>query len=150
MQKIQEEFKRAKRYQTPLAILMLDADNLKIINDTYGHAAGDQALRHVAKLFSDNLRECDFPGRIGGDEFGIILPNTGLQHGKQLAERLKQIIEQQSVEINGDKFLVTMSIGLTVVFAADNTIDDLLRRADKALYQAKSAGGNMVFELSAL
>lgn len=147
MQKIQEEFNRAKRYQTPLTLLMLDMDNLKWINDTHGHGAGDQVLRHIAKAFTDSLRESDFSGRIGGDEFGIILPNTGMGDGLQLAERLKLTIERQRIDIRGGFVQFTMSIGVAVLSEVDNTIDDLLRRADVALYQAKNAGGNKVVNL---
>ena len=142
MQRIQSELNRAKRYQTPLCLLLLDADQLKKINDTHGHAAGDQMLRKIATTCRDHFRESDFPGRIGGDEFGIILPNTSLQDGLRLAERLRDIIGQQRFEINGKSVQFTISIGAAALSDLDTNIDDLLRKADIALYQAKNVGGN--------
>ena len=144
MQKIQEEFNRSKRYNTQLSLLMLDTDNLKEINDTFGHAVGDQVLQQIAKAFEENSREIDFAGRLGGDEFGIILPNTRIDEAFQLAKRLKQILSNQVVELQGKEIQFTMSIGIAVITGKDDTIDDLLRRADLALYQAKNSGRNQV------
>jgi diguanylate cyclase (GGDEF)-like protein/PAS domain S-box-containing protein len=144
MQKFQEEFTRARRYQTPLALLLLDTDNFKSINDTYGHLAGDQVLRQAAQVFSEYLRENDYPGRIGGDEFGIILPNTGVEDALNLAERLRQILSQQRVEIYENEIQFAMSIGVSEFHGNNDLVDDLIRRADEALYQAKNAGRNQV------
>ena len=144
MQKIQDEFMRANRYLTPLTILMLDTDNFKSINDTYGHAAGDQVLRRVAIVFGEYLRETDFPGRLGGDEFGIILPNTGLDDALQLAERLRAILAKQRVEMHNNIIQFTMSIGVAEFQGKNDSLDNLFRRADISLYQAKNDGRNQV------
>ncbi len=144
MQKIREEFSRSQRYTIPLSLLMLDADKFKDINDTHGHAVGDLVLKKIADTFCDNLRETDFSGRMGGDEFGIILPNSGLDEALKLAERLRAILAQQIIEAHEEVIHFTMSIGVSVMTGVDDTIDDLLRRADIALYQAKNNGRNRV------
>lgn len=144
MLKIQEEFARAKRYKNPLALLMMDLDNLKIINDTFGHLAGDQVLLQAARVLSDYLRETDLPGRFGGDEFGIILPNTGLLEATQLGERLRQIFTQQRIEIHQNEIQFSMSLGVAELCDNDGNADDLIHRADDALYHAKTSGRNQV------
>jgi diguanylate cyclase (GGDEF)-like protein/PAS domain S-box-containing protein len=144
MQKIHEEVNRAKRYQATLSLMLLDIDNLKEINDTHGHAAGDQVLHQIAKTFNQNLRQFDFSGRLGGDEFGVILPNTSQHDAVQLAERLRRIFANQVIEMKDEEIQFTMSIGLTVLAGLDDAIDDLFRRADQALYKAKNSGRNLV------
>lgn len=148
MHKAQEEVSRAKRYRSSLALLMIDGDNFKAINDTYGHATGDQVLRLVANIFKKNLRESDFPGRIGGDEFGILLPNTDIEAAVQLAERLRQNLADEELEIRGIVIKFTLSIGVAVLTGKRDTIDALFRRADVALYQAKDMGRNRVTPFS--
>lgn len=148
MHKIQEEVSRAKRYRSPLVLFMIDVDNLKEINDTYGHPAGDQVLRQVARMFQDNLRQIDFSGRIGGDEFGIILPNTSLDDAKKLADRLLETLSQNSVEYRGASIHFTLSIGGTVLLGKEDSVDELIRRSDLALYQAKNSGRNQIVSIS--
>ena len=147
-QRGEEEFSRSRRYQMPLSLLMLDADKFKDINDTFGHEAGERVLRQVATLFTQCLREVDIAGRLGGDEFGIILPNTALDEALPLAERLRQTIARQSIEVRGKYIRFTMSIGVAELTAEMDSIDDLFRRADTALYQDKRSGRNHVIRES--
>ncbi len=137
-----EEFTRCRRYQTPLSLLLLDGDKFKDINDTYGHEAGDEVLRQTAKLFRKNLREVDITGRLGGDEFGILLPNTALKDALVLAEKLCQLISKQSIELRGRHIGYTMSIGAAETTPEMGTIDDLFRSADTALYRDKNRNRN--------
>jgi diguanylate cyclase (GGDEF)-like protein len=140
----EEEIKRAQRYRTPLSLIMLDIDKFKNINDTYGHAAGDDVLRLVANLLGQNARDIDLSARIGGEEFGILLPNTKGAGALVFAERLRQMIENSGHKVEEKVVHVTVSVGL-VEFSVDmKNLDALLHKADIALYQAKEQGRNRV------
>jgi diguanylate cyclase (GGDEF)-like protein/PAS domain S-box-containing protein len=140
MQRGAEEVKRASRYRQPLAILMLDIDEFKKVNDRHGHAAGDVALQQVAAALKASLRETDIIGRLGGEEFAILLPDTPLQAAVLLAERIRLSIANMSVMVSS----ITISVG-AVAFTHEMTgIDDLLRNADAAMYRAKNNGRNCV------
>lgn len=136
-----KEMQRTIRYNRPLSIIVADIDQFKIVNDTYGHAAGDEALKAVAKVITTNLRNNDFPARIGGEEFAIILPETNLESAIILAERIRTVLEE-SVKV-GEK-PVTCSLGIGVLHKDDISINSLLSRADAALYVAKNNGRNRV------
>ena len=140
----EKEIERARRYNKQLAVIMVDLDQFKAINDTYGHLVGDQVLRAVAKACNQALRKVDIVGRYGGEEFTIILPEIGLEGAKYVAERLRTLIA--AIEIKTDQGLVkvTISQGLAASDEKHNTLEILLERADKALYTAKSTGGNQV------
>ncbi len=146
MQRGEEEFKRENRINQPLTLLMLDIDKFKHVNDAYGHAVGDQVLQQLATIFKSNLREIDILARLGGEEFAMLLPNTGLEEALLLAERVRQAVESTRINLlNGDVQLsVTISIGVTAYSEKMSTISDLLRKADKALYRAKHSGRNCV------
>jgi diguanylate cyclase (GGDEF)-like protein/PAS domain S-box-containing protein len=139
-----EEFHRAQRYQSHLSVLMLDMDELKGINDQYGHAAGDAVLRLVTAALKNNLREVDIPGRLGGDEFGVLLPDTTLEGAQLVAERLRAAIEGQFVSVADQSVHTTASLGAAEFGAGMASFDELVRQADSALYAAKSAGRNRV------
>ncbi|HUH61175.1 MAG TPA: diguanylate cyclase [Candidimonas sp.] len=124
-------------------IMMLDIDHFKRVNDTYGHAVGDIVLRHIAKTMKAALRANDVPGRLGGEEFAILLPHTGLAEGLAIAERIRQGVEQTNITANGHDIRITISIGVSVV-CADYTPDAALQQADDVLYKAKEAGRNRV------
>lgn len=126
------------------SFILLDLDNFKEINDTYGHPVGDKVLIRCAKRIRHNLRDDDVLGRLGGEEFGILLPNVSLAEAEKLADRLRQSIEAPADEAP----TVTASFGV-VEARSDCTISGLLTRADKALYQAKRAGKNRVYASSA-
>lgn len=145
------ELDHARRMGRPMAVLMLDIDRFKSINDRWGHAAGDEALRRIAAVSRNGLREPDILGRLGGEEFAVALPNTGLDGARIIAERLRALIAEQVMESpSGDRFTMTASIGVAAHAAAHPTdlvaddIDTLLGRADAALYRAKAAGRNRV------
>ncbi|WP_162175136.1 GGDEF domain-containing protein [Fodinicurvata fenggangensis] len=138
------EIYRAGREGTPPGILLiLDIDHFKHINDTFGHAAGDEVLKHLARSWTALLRESDILGRIGGEEFAVLLPATGMQEGQEVAERLRQATETEAVVYNDSSFSVTLSIG-GVSIQQNEAIDQALNRADRLLYRAKAAGRNRV------
>lgn len=141
----QQELTRTLRYGHPLSLLMLDIDHFKKVNDTYGHLAGDQVLQALAACCQAQLREVDIAGRIGGEEFTILLPETDAGEACEVAERLRQMLADLGVaQSDGPPIRFTVSIGVACVGAATNTIDQLLQHADEALYQAKNNGRNRV------
>ncbi|WP_373483816.1 diguanylate cyclase [Acetobacterium sp.] len=143
--------RNAIRYQTEAvewAMLMLDIDLFKQINDTYGHAVGDQALWGFAEICKKNVRKTDLIGRIGGEEFAICLEHTGFEEALQMARRLcKNVAASELVLDNGTVIKYTVSIGLSLPRTADETFEEVLKRADTAMYSAKNNGRNRV-ELS--
>jgi diguanylate cyclase (GGDEF)-like protein/PAS domain S-box-containing protein len=141
-EQLENEFQRVKRYGDPLAILIYDVDSFKTINDTYGHDAGDLALQKMASTLRQVLRQVDIIGRLGGEEFGVLLPNTGLNEAVRLAERVRQCIAQMPLEAQDGRFVITISIGVAACDETVADIDVLVKHADVALYQAKEAGRN--------
>jgi diguanylate cyclase (GGDEF)-like protein/PAS domain S-box-containing protein len=144
MQRGAEEFKRARRNNQPLALLMLDVDQFKKVNDTHGHEAGDMALQQIAAVLKSTLRETDILGRMGGEEFAILLPNTQSKEAGLLAERILQAVGVLLFKIPGKLLTITVSIGVVVITDEMSGLDDLLRNADLAMYSAKRRGGNRV------
>ncbi len=138
------EFEIAVRYQQPLSIIMFDIDHFKRVNDTFGHAAGDQILQQVAQVANAQLRAADIIGRYGGEEFVIVLPMTSAEHAYPLAERLRQEVEALRVPTEKGDAAVTISIGIVEMSQNQPTIsvENLIRRADEAMYTAKQAGRN--------
>ncbi len=146
MQRGEQEFRRAKRSQRPLSAMMIDIDKFKNVNDTYGHESGDTVLKQVAARLKNNLREIDLLGRVGGEEFAVLLPETSLREASISAERVRQAIQNEFFELPGGSLTIstTICIGVAVVTDKISDIDDLLRNADAALYQAKNSGRNRV------
>lgn len=145
MQQAEQELTRTVRYNCNLSIFMLDIDHFKKINDTYGHKCGDLVLKKLAATCQQVLREVDIIGRIGGEEFAILLPETDKEQAIEVAERLREAIGNAEVAIeNGLPVRFTASIGVTSLTGEDKNMDVLLNIADKALYQAKNAGRNKV------
>jgi diguanylate cyclase (GGDEF)-like protein/PAS domain S-box-containing protein len=139
------ELLRAKRYQKKLSLLMLDLDDFKHINDTYGHKAGDIVLTQIALICRNVLREIDIIGRLGGEEFAVVLPETDLDYAIEVAERLREVVALTRISINDNTGLhMTVSIGVASLAAYHDNVDALLLSADKALYLAKGAGKNQV------
>ena len=132
------EFSRSIRYLNPLTVLFIDIDNFKIVNDTYGHDIGDKVLKKFANLISINCREFDVFARWGGEEFILMLPQTNINDGYKLAEKIRNIIASHEFEQLGT---LTCSIGLSMLHKGDSH-ESLIKRADNALYKAKSAGRN--------
>jgi len=138
------EIERARRYKHPLSAIMLDIDNFKQVNDTYGHSIGDQVLRALTRECLDSLREVDILGRYGGEEFAIILPETECQAACKTAERLRQRIENKPFKTTKGELLLTISLGVAELIDDIPDMATLLDLADSALYVAKQSGRNRV------
>jgi len=138
------EFSRARRYNYNLALVMLDLDQFKLLNDTYGHQGGDKVLIDTAKIINEHVRMGDLFGRYGGEEFAVILPNTDLAGAKEVAERIRQIIANNSICYQEQSISVTVSLGVAVIDEQDSHYEDLISRTDIALYRAKNTGRNRV------
>lgn len=139
-----QEFERARRYQMPLSLLMIDADRFKSINDRFGHHIGDEVLKALAMIGRRQLREIDLLARLGGEEFAILLPQTDFADAWVVAERLRQTIAEHTVDTKQGLLNFTISLGLSSLDPVTADLDDLLRQADVALYQAKQNGRNRV------
>lgn len=137
------EYQRLLRYQRTLSVVMFDVDHFKKINDSYGHDIGDAVLKSVATIVEETIREYDYAFRMGGDEFLLLLPETDEKQALLLAERIRNKIETHKLEKN-TKILITASFGIAQYTSKDRSIENITRRADEALYQAKSAGRNRV------
>lgn len=139
------ELKRALRHKVPLVALMLDADYFKKVNDTYGHAVGDLVLKDLAKIMTETLREVDLLGRVGGEEFAVLLLHTPLPQALEVAERLRLKVAEHKVSLPEDASIgFTVSIGLAMLTDQEKQLGDLLKKADLALYEAKSLGRNRI------
>lgn len=147
METLEQELKHVRRFNKHTALLVVDIDHFKAVNDTYGHDAGDAVLQHFARLAKTSLREIDLIGRLGGEEFGIILPATDPVMAMGAAERLRRTIAASETLNRQARINVTISTGLTMLFAADHSIDEPMHRADMALYAAKSQGRNLTRQL---
>lgn len=143
-QSLIKEFDRYKRYGSALSIVMLDLDHFKIINDQYGHLAGDEVLRRTADILTCGVREADTAGRYGGEEFVLILPQTNLEGAVRLAERLRVNVEAEEIVCNGATIHVTISLGVTQMRDAILTHEELMQEADTCLYESKKQGRNRV------
>lgn len=139
------ELARVRRFETPnTAVLMLDLDYFKRVNDDFGHATGDEMLRHVSAILTDSLRRIDRVGRLGGEEFAILLVGANINSAQIFAERLRQEVEATPLQLDGQEVPMTVSIGIAELTVKDAGPDDALNRADKALYRAKNGGRNRV------
>jgi len=137
----------ARRSRQPVSVLSLDLDRFKLLNDTFGHAAGDAALRHAVGIVEATLRETDALGRMGGEEFVALLPDTNARGAATLAERIRAALEATPMpwpRAQGGSIAMTVSIGIASIVAAgpEDTLETLLRRADEALYRSKQSGRN--------
>lgn len=139
-----QEITRSLRYDFPLTLAILDIDDFKFVNDAYGHPTGDHVLQYLATLFKRQLRESDIIGRVGGEEFSMVLPHTSLTEAKVIIERMHQELSQHFFTSGGEKFTVTISTGLCSIDSRHKDIDQLYSSADKALYRAKRNGKNRV------
>ncbi|MCI0478412.1 MAG: GGDEF domain-containing protein, partial [Anaerolineales bacterium] len=135
---------RAIRYQRPLAAMMLDIDQFKQVNDTYGHLAGDRVLRVLADCCRESIRTLDIAGRYGGEEFFLLLPETDLVEAVMMAERLRRAVEQMQVQFGHSQISFTISLGVTAMAPDISNLATLIERADQAQYLAKQAGRNRV------
>lgn len=135
----EQTFDHCKRNRLPLSVLMLDIDHFKRINDSYGHQAGDQVLRQIGAVICDSIRDADICGRLGGEEFGLLLTNATIDVAQTRAEQLRDAITRLTCE-HGE--VITASLGVATMTAHDQTFQALLNNADKALFRAKAQGRN--------
>ena len=144
MDKSQALIEVMKRYERPASMLMADLDHFKHINDNYGHQVGDMALIAFTNACRQEIRESDVLGRLGGEEFCIMLPETSLESAQVLAERIRKATADIEIPFGNDKIRFTVSIGLVELGTNEQSLDSVLRRADLAMYQAKERGRNQV------
>ncbi|KAB2931436.1 MAG: diguanylate cyclase [Candidatus Contendobacter sp.] len=144
-QRFAEEIERARRFDHPLTLLVADLDHFKRVNDTRGHHAGDVALRGFVSVCREEFRKYDLVGRLGGEEFALLLPDTGIDAARVAAERLRETVARCPVDpcAPGQAFHITVSIGVAQLRATDDA-GKLIQRADQAMYAAKAAGRNSV------
>ncbi len=140
-ERMAQEFERWQRYGSPLSLLIFDVDHFKRINDTYGHKAGDKALRIIAKELATGIRKTDFIGRYGGEEIVILMPETNAEQALIAAEKLRKKVEQCGFHFREKKVTITVSCGLSE-FRQGDSPESAFERADKALYEAKNQGRN--------
>lgn len=129
---------RVQRYGDEAAVLYVDVDDLKLINDRFGHRVGDEALRCISQVLSDGLRKSDFVGRIGGDEFGILLESADLPKAQEIADRLHESITECEFRQAGQKIALSVAIGIGLIDVNDSA-EDVLSRADAEMYRCKAA-----------
>ena len=141
---LQEFFKDYKRYGYPFSLIMIDLDNFKNINDTYGHLVGDRVLREIGTILRSYLRAKDIPARTGGEEFTVILPGIKKEDALKVAERLRKVLENHLIDVGDRKLNVTASFGVVEADEKFKDIDDMLKEVDRKLYEAKRKGKNRV------
>jgi diguanylate cyclase (GGDEF)-like protein len=140
------EMEQVRRYQYPVGLIMLDIDDFKSVNDTYGHPQGDVVLKHVARVLRDTSREPDSPARYGGEEMAVILPHTGLEGAYAIAERVRSSIEALRIPRLDDDGVLRITASLGVAASMNGSKDALIADADAALYRAKHEGKNRTIE----
>lgn len=141
--RLKQEIATTKRQKNPLCAMMVDIDFFKKVNDTYGHASGDEVLRTVASIIKAQLRESDIPARYGGEEFAVLLPYTHIEEAQIVGERLRKAVEEAVIELDKLNINVTISMGLAEL-TPELSGEELFKLADKALYEAKESGRNRV------
>jgi diguanylate cyclase (GGDEF)-like protein len=137
-------FATSRRNEFPISVIMTDIDRFKFFNDEYGHAAGDSALVHFSGLLNAARRADDFIARVGGEEFALILPGTGLRSAMKIADALCANVESSSVLVDDASVKMTASFGVATISDKDTSLADTILRADRALYRSKRAGRNQV------
>ena len=144
LRSLETEFARVQRYDRPLSVLMIDADDFKLINDRHGHFAGDEVLQALAVRFRGIVRQIDLLGRLGGEEFAVALMEADMPAALETAERLRHEIAAEPFQVAAGKIQVTVSVGVATRRARDDNAAQLLSLADKAMYLAKTGGRNRV------
>src|SRR3990167_8373715 len=144
LERFREELRRSTSRNIPMYFLMIDVDFFKKFNDQYGHLTGDQILREVGFLIRENIREIDIAGRYGGEEFSVILPDTDHEGAQFAAERIRRAIEETTIKAYDASVKITVSIGTSTFPDDGRKTDELIDKADWALYRAKKMGRNKV------
>jgi len=144
MDQLGREFARARRYGRPLSVVLMDLDRFKRINDRHGHLCGDHVLKQLAAILRANLRQEDVPGRYGGEEFAVVLPEVDAGGARKLADKIRRLIGTARFQFERESIRVTVSIGVATLTTETVQVDDLLGRADERLYEAKRRGRNRV------
>jgi diguanylate cyclase (GGDEF)-like protein/PAS domain S-box-containing protein len=147
MDKSEEVINMMKRYRHPASMMIADLDHFKAVNDNYGHHAGDLALKAFTDVCRQEIRESDILGRLGGEEFGLMLPETTIQQAQILAERIRKSVEDIVIKVDSESIRLTVSIGRVKLNTDDTTLDVVMGCADRAMYQAKALGRNQVVTL---
>ncbi|HHW30388.1 MAG TPA: diguanylate cyclase [Clostridiaceae bacterium] len=138
------EFIKAKVLNQVFSIIMVDIDRFKNINDSYGHCAGDAVIREFGKIINDNIRKSDIAGRLGGEEFAIIMTNTPIEKARLAAERFREIVESKKIFYEGTYIELTVSIGVASYSNGAKNLEEIMKQADQALYESKANGRNLV------
>lgn len=141
---VDAEYERFRRYGQATSLVMFDIDHFKPVNDTYGHLAGDEVIRHTAEVTRNNIRQSDSAGRYGGEEFGIILPETDAESARVICERIREAIENSTVSTTAGDIRYTVSMGIAQLTEAPENYMQWMQKADEALYKAKESGRNKV------
>ena len=141
---IDAEYERYRRYGHATSLVMFDIDHFKPVNDTHGHLAGDEVIKHTAEVTRSNLRQSDIPGRYGGEEFGIILPETDAKGARTICERIRETIANSTVQTSAAPIQYTVSIGIAPLTPEPENYMQWLQQADEALYAGKEGGRNRV------
>jgi diguanylate cyclase (GGDEF)-like protein len=144
MERFDEEIKRCVQRKTKLSFLMIDADHFKSINDQYGHLTGDQVLKEIGQIIKESVREIDIVGRFGGEEFSVVLPDTDCNGAKVVVERIRKATEKRAIKAYDNTVRVTLSVGVAEYPNDGKLLEELMDKADWALYRAKSQGRNCV------
>ena len=149
-ERLDEELQRAKRYNRSLSVIMLDVDNFKSINDSFGHHQGDRVLKSIAGIVRQSMRDVDMASRYGGEEFTVMLPETGTHHSIVVAERIRRNVEKRTPGLLGGPMQkgAQVSLGIACFPQDADEKDELIRRADEAMYAAKAQGKNRVISSS--
>jgi diguanylate cyclase (GGDEF)-like protein len=140
----EREFSRHVRHRTELCLAVIDLDYFKRVNDQFGHQAGDETLRHFASTVNSIKRSYDILGRLGGEEFGLVLPDTSLKDAEKVVARMQLAVRKTTIVSGVSRFSYTVSVGLTAASRDDGSFDDLHRRADALLYRAKAEGRDRI------
>jgi diguanylate cyclase (GGDEF)-like protein/PAS domain S-box-containing protein len=138
------EIRRALRLAHPLSLALIDLDEFKLMNDSWGHAAGDRALVLFANICQENIRAIDILSRVGGDEFTVLMPETDIDQAHEILSRVRRAVASERFSVDDHETSFTVSIGVSTLRGADDHLDSLLSRADKALYLSKTGGRNHV------
>jgi diguanylate cyclase (GGDEF)-like protein len=144
IERLEDEMSRAVQTETPLVFILADIDHFKAVNDTYGHPVGDQVLRDIAALMKKCVRDVDLCGRYGGEEFAVLLPATDLKGAKVVAERIREGVKARPFDLRGEQKVITLSLGVAVCPTDATQVEDLIQKADEALYRSKEAGRDRV------